>query len=151
MDHRCGSACKIITCSKNNFLFKSSFKFWLNNFIKMSMSIFVLGHTFGQIQNSSLRMRHPNILNIIMVSDLGAIHTAILSILGTTSEKIKSKKRDFGPFPLDPYPPTINRDISFTKFIFNDYMLQILQILGPCTRVINLSLHFLILSDSSMS
>ena len=42
-------------------------------------------------------MRHPNILNIIMVSDLGAIHTAILSILGTTSEKIKSKKRDFGP------------------------------------------------------
>ena len=26
-------------------------------------------------------------------------------------KKIKSKKRDFGPFSLDPYPPTINRDI----------------------------------------
>ena len=75
-----------------------------------------------------------------------------LFILGTTSEKIKSKKRDFGPFSLDPYPPTINRDILIrdifdfifsptllykigiclkknllTKFIFNDYKLHILK------------------------
>ena len=65
--------------------------------------------------------------------------------LRTTSEK-KSKKRDFGPISLDPYPPTINRDLSIrgifyfifpptllikigtflkkklcSKFIFNDY------------------------------
>ena len=35
---------------------------------------------------------------------------------GTTSEK-ESKKQDFDPFSLDPYPPTINRDI-FIKDIF---------------------------------
>ena len=33
-----------------------------------------------------------------------------------TSEKIKSKMWDFGPFSLDPYLPTINRDIF--DFIF---------------------------------
>ena len=35
--------------------------------------------------------------------------------------KKKSKKRDFGPFSLDPYPPTINRDIlirDIFDFIF---------------------------------
>ena len=119
------------------YMFQKSFKFWLNNFIKMSMSIFVLGHTFGQIQNSSLRMRHPNILNIIMVSDLGAIHTAISYLIYLRDDGRKNIEYIFY--------------ISLTKFIFNDYMLQILQILGPCTRAINISLHFLILSDNSMS
>ena len=35
--------------------------------------------------------------------------------------KKKSKKQDFGPFSLDPYPPTINRDIliwDIFDFIF---------------------------------
>ena len=66
--------------------------------------------------------------------------------------KKKSKKQDFGPFSLDPYPPTINRDILnrdffdfifppillykigiclkknlLTKIIFNDYTLHILK------------------------
>ena len=36
--------------------------------------------------------------------------SAMTGTLRTTSEK-KSKKRDFGPISLDPYPPTINRDI----------------------------------------
>ena len=31
--------------------------------------------------------------------------------LGTTSEKIKSKKQDFGPLSVDPYPPTIKREV----------------------------------------
>ena len=72
-----------------------------------------------------------------------------------TSEKIKSKKQDFGPFSLDTYPPTRNRDILIrdifdfifqptllykiglsqkknllTKFIFNDCMLHILKFWG---------------------
>ena len=64
--------------------------------------------------------------------------------MGTTPKKIKSKKWDFVPFSIDPYPPTIKRDIFdfiftpyqnrdiFEKkllcmFIFNYYKLHILQ------------------------
>merc|ERR1712142_1220843 len=31
--------------------------------------------------------------------------------LGTTSKKKKSKKRDFVPLSVDPYPPTIKREV----------------------------------------
>ena len=91
--------------------------------------------------------------------------------LGTTSEKIKSKKRDFGPFSLYPYPPTIKRDIliwdifysifpptllnKIGTFLNKKFTPQVhfhwlwvanLRIFGPCTRASNLILHFLILS-----
>ena len=32
-------------------------------------------------------------------------------VLGTTSEKKKSKKQEFGPLSVDPYPPTIKREV----------------------------------------
>ena len=48
------------------------------------------------------------------------------SSFGTTSEKIKSKKRDFGPFSLDPYPPTIKRDIWIRDIFY--FILKILKI-----------------------
>ena len=45
--------------------------------------------------------------------------------LGKTSEKIKSKKQDFGHFSLNPYPPTINRDILISADIFQHTDLQL--------------------------
>ena len=99
------------------------------------------------------------------------------SSFGTTSEKIKSKKWDFGPFSLDPYPPTIKRDIlirdifdfvfpptlhnKIGTFLKKEFSTQQIHfqwllvahpwILGPCTRASNIILHFLMLSHSLMS
>ena len=50
--------------------------------------------------------------------------------LGTTSEKIKSKKRDFGPFSLYPYPPTIKRDILIWDIFYSIFPPTLLNKIG---------------------
>ena len=54
----------------------------------------------------------------------------IMAHLGTTSEKIKSKKRDFGPFSLYPYPPTINRDILIWDIFYSIFPPTLLNKIG---------------------
>ena len=67
---------------------------------------------------TTLKSEHTYVIQLLSLNSV-SINEKVYGyewMLGTASEKIKSKKRDFGPFSLYPYPPTINRDIF--DFIF---------------------------------